>query len=403
MKILVLSPRPLRPEHDGGTVATARCIRGLASAGAEISLLSVKTEKHPEAGNSPDLKMPPYLSAYSTVSVDTRIRQAAMAHNLLFSSEPYDIARFRSPAYSRALRALLKNGHFDIIQCEGLTMAIYLEEIKKLTASPVILRAHNLEHKIRKMMAAEELSPLRKAYLSNLSRRLLAFEKQAANNFDAVVPISEPDLRWFTEAAKGKPVCLSETGAEEAARMPEPPDADQRVGFIGSMNWHPNVEGVKWFINSVWPCILEKMPSAKLQIAGRGLGQGKNPLPPGKNIVIAGETDDARAFMASCHVIIAPLFAGSGLRIKIIDAMSAGRPVVATPVAVEGLHAANGRELSVASDAPSFCSALFSLLHDPGRREAMGTAAVALVKQRYDNTTNTACILEFYKGMTHDS
>ena len=403
MKILVLAPRPLRPEHDGGTVATARCIRGLASAGAEITLLSMKTEKHPEALTSPGLNIPPYLSAYATVFVDTRIRPAAMAHNLLFSSEPYDLVRFRSPEYSEALRENLNNGHFDLIQCEGLTMALYLEEIRKLTDSPVILRAHNLEHRIRRMMAAEEPSPARKAYLLNLSRRLLAVEKQAAADFDAVVPVSEPDFRWFNEAAQGKPVCLSETGAEEAVRLPEPHGADLRVGFIGSMNWHPNVTGIKWFINKVWPSVLEKIPSATLQIAGRGLRQHETVLPSGKNIVIAGEAEDARAFMASCHVIIAPLFSGSGLRIKIIDSMSAGRPVVATPVAVEGLQAENGRELAVAGDPESFCSALVTLLKDPFRRAAMGEAAVALVKQSYDNPANTARLLEFYKSLIHGS
>jgi len=267
----------------------------------------------------------------------------------------------------------------------------------------VILRAHNLEHKIRKMMAAAERSPVRKAYLINLSRRLLSAEKMAATDFDAVVPISEPDLKWFRETAGGKPVFLSETGAEEAVRLPEPQDSSPRVGFLGSMNWHPNVEGIKWFMNNVWPCVLDKIPSATLHIAGRGLQQNHNGLPHGNNIVIEGETDNARDFIASNHVIIAPLFAGSGLRIKIIEAMSAGRPVVATPVAVEGLRADNGRELTVAGDPESFCSAITSLLQDPKKRAAMGDTGVALVKQRYDNAANTARLLEFYKNMVHDS
>lgn len=403
MKILVLAPRPLWPEHDGGTVATARCVRGLASAGAELSLLSIKTEKHNEALASAGSQPPPYLSAYRTVPVDTRIRPAVLAYNFLFSSEPYDLSRFRSAAYTERLREVLNNSHFDIIQCEGLSMALYLEEIKRNTDSPVILRAHNLEHKIRKMMAADERSPIRKAYLINLSRRLLSAEKMAAADFDAVVPISEPDLKWFRETAEGKPVFLSETGAEEAVRLPEPPASSPRVGFLGSMNWHPNVEGIKWFMNNVWPCVLDKIPSATLHIAGRGLQQNNNGLPHGNNIVIEGETDSARDFIASNHVIIAPLFAGSGLRIKIIEAMSAGRPVIATPVAVEGLRADDGRELAVADDPESFCSSLCSLLLDPGRREAMGEAAVALVKQRYDNAANTARLLEFYKSMVHDS
>lgn len=402
MKILVLAPRPLRPEHDGGTVATARCIRGLASAGAEISLLSMKTEKHPDSGPDPDGSRPSYLAEYNIVAVNTRIRPAALASNLLLSTLPYDIARFRSPAYSEKLRKVLENGHYDIIHCEGLPLALYLEEIRRHSDSPVILRAHNLEHRIKEMMAARERSPARKAYLSSLSGRIMKMEREAAARFDAVVPISGPDCEWFTDAAGGKPVFLSETGAELTACKPEPPDNRLHVGFIGSMNWHPNVEGIKWFITRVWPCVLKKIPSATLHIAGRGLRQDDNALPQGQNIVIEGETDDAGAFLASNHVIIAPLFAGSGLRIKIIDAMSVGRPVVATPVAVAGLQAANGRELAVADNPVSFCTEIISLLPDRPKRTAMGQAAANLVKEKYDNSANTARLFGFYKSLTHD-
>jgi glycosyltransferase involved in cell wall biosynthesis len=402
MKILVLAPRPIRPEHDGGTVATARCIRGLATAGAEISLISMKTEKHPDAGPDQDGSKPPCLAEYHIVAVDTRIRPAALAHNLLLSSLPYDIARFRSAAYSEKLREVLGDGHFDIIHCEGLPMALYLEEIRRHSDSPVILRAHNLEHKIREMMAARQRSPARKAYLSNLSGRIMKMEREAAAGFDAVVPISKPDYGWFTEAAGERPVFLSETGAEESVCTPEPPDNNLHVGFIGSMNWHPNIEGIKWFITSVWPCVLNRIPSATLHIAGKGLRQNDNVLAHGKSIVIEGETDDARAFLASNHVIIAPLFAGSGFRIKIIEAMSAGRAVVATPVAAEGLQAENGRELAVTGNPESFCSELTSLLLDRPKRSAMGQAAADLVRRNYDNNANTALLLEFYKSLIHD-
>ena len=252
-------------------------------------------------------------------------------------------------------------------------------------------------------MAAGTRSPVRRAYLQNLSRRLGSLERKAASQFDAVVPISDPDFRWFSEAAGGKPVFLSETGVDEAALLPEPNGENLRVGFIGAMNWQPNINGVKWFIINVWPDVLKQIPEATLHIAGRGLHQQAASLLQGNNIVLEGEPEEALNFMASNHVMISPLFAGSGLRIKIIEAMSVGRPVVATPVAVAGLPVENGRQLAVASDPESFCNELVRLLREPALRTSMGTSAVELVMERYDNTLISKRLLEFYTELIHGS
>lgn len=403
MKILVLAPRPLWPAHDGGTVASLRCISGLAAAGAQVTVLSMKTGKHHAARKASDDCKPDWLSEYRTVHVNTTIRLIPLLLNLLFSGNPYDLTRFRSREYSENLRSLLAGGQFDIIHCEGLVFALYLDEIRRLTSVPVVLRAHNLEHRIREMMADRESSPFRRFYLSMLSRRLKRLETGAACRFDAIVPISRPDSRWFTSEARGRQVFLCETGADEASPLPEPPETPPRVGFIGSMNWKPNSEGIKWFIESVWPSVQEGIPGATLHIAGRDLNKVRTSFPEGKHIVFEGEPDNACSFIASNHVIIAPLFAGSGLRIKIIDAMSCGRPVVATPVAAEGIESRTDCGLAVAADAESFSSAVLGYLEDDGLRSSAGKAAVKLIREKYDNRSLTAGLLEFYRDLADKS
>jgi len=402
MKILVLTPRPLWPVHDGGTVATVRCASGLAAAGARVTVLAMITGKHRSHGMpSPGWK-PEYVTDYITVPVDTRIRPLPMLLNLFFSREPYDLSRFRSREYSETLRAVLDGNQFDLVQCEGPSFALYLGQIKKQTSVPVVLRAHNLEHMIREQLAANALNPVRKSYLANLARRLMALEMKAARQFDAVVPISEQDALWFRSVTDERPVFLSETGAEEASFLKEPPAEHPRVGFIGAMNWQPNAEGLKWFITQVWPLVTEKIPASTLCVAGRGLYPGTL-LPGGHNIINAGEPDNARAFIASNHVMIAPLFTGSGLRIKIIDALSAGRPVVATPLAAQGIDASEGMAITVAEDAGSFSSALIRYLDNQSFRSSAGMEAVRLAKQRYDNSTLTASLLRFYTELAHGS
>ena len=399
MKILVLSPKPPWPPHDGGAVAIMRCVEGLASIGARVSLLAMKTEKH---GNSETTAegTAASLEYYETIQVDTSIKPLRIALNLFLSFEPYDLERFRSERYAEALCRLITESDFDIIQCEGPLFLYYLEEIRKLTSVPVVMRAHNTEHRIREMMAANATFLVHKAYLGNLTRRLKRLETEAAQSFDAVIPISEPDMHWFSRVRGVGPLFLSETGTDNTRYVSEPEEGNLRIGFIGALNWKPNLDGIKWFLKEVWPSVSKEFPDASLHIAGRAAAKGANLRLAGERVIYEGEVNNARAFMASVNVIVAPLFAGSGLRIKIIEAMSIGKTVVATPVAVSGIPAENNRELLVAADAPAFCDALTMALGSGELRRTLGLAAVNLVKERYDNRTNTASLLQFYKELT---
>jgi len=399
MKILVLSPKPPWPPHDGGAVAIMRCVEGLASGGAQISLLAMKTEKYGDR-KIPEETSLRSLMHYETVPVNTRIKPLRMAGNLLFSGKPYDLARFRSERYSEALQRLIPEGGFDIIQCEGPLFTYYLDGIKKLTSAPVVLRAHNIEHRIREMTALNTAGVFRKAYLSDLARRIARLETEAAQIFDAVIPISEPDMQWFSSVRRVKPLLLVETGTDTARYIREPKEDSLKIGFIGALNWKPNVDGIRWFLKEVWPRVTMKFPDATLHIAGKGAPKGTPRRLSGERVIYEGEVDDAGAFMASVNVVIAPLFAGSGLRIKIIEAMSIGRTVIATPVAVNGIPAVDRRELIIAADATSFCNAVTEALENRELRKAIGEAAVRLVEERYDNRANTARLLEFYNELT---
>lgn len=399
MKILVLSPKPPWPPHDGGAVAILRSVEGLTSNGAEISLLSMRTEKHGPPAGKEHLD---FLHSHETVEVDTRISPLRMLLNLLFSNEPYDLARFRSDKFARVMRRVIRDGGFDLVHCEGTLFTSYLPEIRSETSAPVVLRAHNVEHRIREMMAGQTSGSLRRGYLRNLAGRLRKYETEAAQLFDAIVAISEPDLQWFKGAAPDSmPILLSETGVTSPGYISEPDEPDVKVGFIGALNWKPNVHGLIWFTDRVWPLVCKAHPAATLHIAGRGAPATAPSWLRGRNINWLGEVDDASQFMASVNVIIAPLFAGSGLRIKIIEAMSIGKPVVATTVAVDGIPALDGRELLIADDASSFSSALVNLLKDRELRKSTGEAAISLVKERYDNSVRTAGLLEFYKQLCH--
>jgi glycosyltransferase involved in cell wall biosynthesis len=301
--------------------------------------------------------------------------------------------------YSKALHSLLLREQFDIIQCEGLLFSYYIDEIRSITDTPLIFRAHNVEHRIREMMAEVANVPAERDYLKNLARRLQKRELLALKQFDAIVPISEPDFQWFKSVVPDKPMMLSETGTNVSEPVNDPASTGLRVGFIGALNWQPNLDGLRWFLAGVWPRVQRTLPDATFHIAGRGVQANAKHWLAGKNVFLEGEVEDANRFMGSMTVMIAPLFAGSGLRIKIIEAMSVGKAIVATPVAAEGLPVEDHRELLIGTDAVSFCDALTSALSDPGLRASMGAKARELVSDRFDNLKQTSLLLAFYKKL----
>ncbi|HUW92027.1 MAG TPA: glycosyltransferase [Bacteroidales bacterium] len=399
MKILVLSSKPPWPPHDGGAVATLRCIEGLARNGASVSLLAMRTQKHNSAGEIPPKSdfAPEY---YQTVGVNTSINPLSLLANYLFSDAPFDLSRFRSRKFSRTMQTLLKKENFDIIQCEGLVFSEYLEEIRNVTKTPVIMRAHNVEHRIREMSSLQSDRIFEKVYLKNLASRLKKREIYAANHFDAIVPISSTDMEWFTAAAPGKPMIQIETGINDMP-VPNPVVIDSpRVGFIGALDWRPNADGLIWFLQKVWPYVSKRMPAASLHIAGRNAPEKVRMQMTGKNVFFEGEVPDSNAFISSMCVMIAPLFAGSGIRIKIVEAMSLGKVVVATPLAAEGLPVADRREIMTASDQFMFISALIEILGRHDMREQISAAAFDLVRQKFNNRKLTARLNAFYKDIS---
>lgn len=398
MNILILSPKPPWPPFDGGALAISGCINGLAAAGIPISLLTMRTEKHKGKETAYDTDIP-VLRYYETVEVDTRIKPLKILSNFLFSEDPYDLTRFRSSDYTRALDKILSTEKFDIIQCEGPIFSYYIDTIRSHTGSPIVMRAHNLEHRIRKMMAKSETNIFKKFYLKNLARRIKRFEISAVSRFDAVVPVSEPDYKWFMTVAPAKAILLCEPGINEHKTDLYANEACLNAGFIGALNWQPNIDGLQWFLEKVWPAVTAVMPDAIFHIAGRGVSDSLRRTLKGKNIVFDGEVNDSGTFTSSMAVMIAPLFAGSGIRMKILEAMSYGRTVIATSVAAAGLPVEDGRNIFICNDARRFSETLITLLGNSELRKRTGNAAREMVTAHFDNRKQTALLLDFYSKL----
>lgn len=396
MKILFLTNKLPYPPKDGGSIATLNMITGLSGAGHEITCLSLNTVKH----NFPIEKIPESLSqkiSFLGIHCDSSIRPFRMLFNLLFSKVPYIAERFNKPEFREKLSQLLREEKFDIVQLEGPYVGHFQETLIRESAALISFRAHNVEHRIWERKADNENRPLRKWYLKNMAGRLKHFEWQVAEKSDCLVCISPLDERSFIEMGINKPIITIPTGLDLEDYPPSELPGDPSVFFIGALDWLPNQEGLGWFLDNVLEPLHEKVPELIFHVAGRNAPKSFEKMLSGKQVIYHGEVEDSKAFMMSHRIMIAPLFTGSGIRIKILEAMALGRPVVTTPIGIEGIPAGNEKEVMVSSDPEVFKEQVITLIRKEDEAQNLLKAGRKLIQENFDTFGLSTRISRFFK------
>jgi len=379
MKILsVLSKSPF-PAHDGGTLASTSLLRLLQKNGHDLTVFVFSTDKHPFRA----ARIPPDLASIDFVPVSLNTLPDIRGGFLnLFSRNSYHLQRFYDADTAYTLGELIEDRPFDLILLDGLFSAPYLPLIRRETAAPIVLRTHNIEHEIWKRYSDDTASLIRRMYIRLQARRLSREEKSVLSEVDAILAISERDariIRTFTPKdlpVEVLPFAMDMSEYEWTEQLKE----GQKIGHIGAMDWLPNREGINWLKKEVWPRIREQAPKAELLLAGRGMAASGQ---TGAGIKELGEAEDARAFMRGLNVFVVPLFSGSGLRIKILEAMALGIPVVATAMAAEAIDARNGQEIMLADRAEDFADAVLRIGRDGSLAEQIRRQARLLVERQY--------------------
>ncbi|MFC2090176.1 glycosyltransferase family 4 protein [Bacteroidota bacterium] len=398
MRILVLCSKLPYPPKDGGAIATGNLLKGLASHGFEITLLSFNTRKHyfpPE--NIPD-EIKEQISII-TVDADTSISLPGALRNLLFSRKPYVAQRFEHDSFRNQLTSLIKERIFDIIQLEGPYFESYLTEIRKYSKARVVVRAHNIEHEIWNRRWKQEKNPLRRMYLRNLSNRIQKLETDLLQAIDALLPISERDGLLFHELNPNLKQHVVPTGIDIDSYAAINHDKIKDLFFIGALDWIPNQEGLKWFIREILPRLERSNPSLSIHIAGRNALKDGRKLFRHSMIKFHGEVDDAKAYMQEHGIMLVPLFTGSGIRIKILEGMALEKCIITTTVGAEGIPAEHGKHLFIANDPEVFHQTILKVLEDESLVRRIGSEAKKLVQEKFDTFAITSGLGEFYNKL----
>ncbi len=398
MKILQLCNKPPLPATDGGCIAMNTLTQGLLEEGHEVKILTIETAKHPMQWD----KLPDEYrrkTRIESVFVNTSVNLLD-AFSALVTSDSYNVSRFFSRDFEKKLIAVLHAEAFDVVQLESLFMTPYLSVLRKHSKARIVLRSHNLEYMIWKRMAEASKNRAKRTYLKILAKQLKKYETGILNQVDGIAAISREDEEKFRALQCKQPLLTIPFGID-SRNYPLPPHTPDTFSLfhIGSMDWTPNREGIDWFVSTVWPVVRQELPGIGLHLAGRKMPQELlQSKAPGLHV--HGEVQDAHAFMAAHSVMIVPLHTAGGMRVKIIEAMAMGKPVITTRTGAEGINYTEGKHLLIADTPTDFAKAIRQLHDDPAYYSALSAEARKLIESEYDAPRLTRRLVEFYESLS---
>jgi polysaccharide biosynthesis protein PslH len=182
---------------------------------------------------------------------------------------------------------------------------------------------------------------------------------------------------------------------EEAYPTSDSKQSELSLCFLGSMEWMPNLQGIEWFLDTCWPTLRKKFPSLSLHIAGKGMTEEmKNRTIPG--VTFYGAVPSAASFICAHPIVVVPLLSGGGMRLKIVEAMAAGRCVISTPVGAEGIEATSGKELLLANNVDDYVAHITTLIAEPSKLEYIQKSAYTLAQEKYSWQKLVRTLEKFY-------
>ncbi|HPP74155.1 MAG TPA: glycosyltransferase family 4 protein [Armatimonadota bacterium] len=380
MRILFLTQIFPYPPICGGTIRSYNILRHLGKH-HHVTLVSFVRE-------NPTQEQLDTLSELCRDIVTIPIKRS-MAANLkfaalsLFSGKPFIVARDYVPDMQETVDELLQTGRFDLVYVDHLQMAQYTAGWGRC---PKILDEHNVEYKIIERIAKSEgLSP--KGLFAQIEwRKLRRWELGTCGKFDMVFTVTDNDKQTFsTENPELQNLVCIPIGVDFSSFSQVELDPDARdIVSIGTMSWPPNIDSILYFANEIYPLVNTKVDGVRLIVAGSNPPDEIKLLSERDNsIEVTGFVEDIRTVASRAAVFIVPLRSGSGLRVKILNALSMGLPVVSTSVGCEGIGTEAGRHLLVADTPDDFAEAVIRILSNHKLRVELGQEGREFVLANY--------------------
>ena len=406
-RILILTPQLPYPPRQGTAIRNYNLIAHLA-ARHRLHLLSFLQEGDELTPDSPLFH---HCQRIETVPAPRR----TLAQRLLttaFSPLPDMALRLASRAFRDRLATLIAEETYDVVQIEGIEMAPYglwlraWPRFAKLTPRPLLVfDDHNAEYLLqRRVFETDVRLPRRWAgalYSLIQWQKLSRYEAHVCQQVDRVAAVSEADAEALRRLVPGLDLAIVPNGVDLDYYGAEVPPLDLHspsLVFTGKMDFRPNVDAVLWFADEVLPRIRAARPEVHFYVVGQKPHARLDPLRQREDVTLTGWVEDVRPYIAGAAVYVVPLRMGGGTRLKVLEAMAMGKPIVSTSLGCEGFDVADGRELRVADTVEAFAATVLELLEDEPQRARLGRTARRFVETHYGWETIVPRMEELYRG-----
>ena len=381
MRILFLSPRLCLPLLNGSRIREYYLARALA-AHADVTYVSFVQPGFPE----PSAAELGFFNDVYLVPLTGRYSLAKIARGMA-GRQPLSVLNYTTGEMQSVVTAVAARSRFDLVHLDSCHMAGYLPLIESLWRSPAraVYNWHNIESELMRRYAANAPSFPRKVYANLTAQRLARLESSILGTGFGHVVCSQREKEQLLAVAPGARLSVIGNGVDTEKFAPAAGSASrQRLVYVGSMDFHANIDAVSWFTRKIWPSIHSRFPEWRLTLIGSNPAPAVRELEREPNVEITGTVPDVLPYYREAMAAIVPLRTGGGTRLKILEAMAAGVPVISSPQGAEGLSVVSGENIDVIGGEDGWLPALTALAMEPRLWEARSAAGRSLVREQYD-------------------
>lgn len=397
MRILFLSPRQSLPARNGARLREFHFLQALGRS-AEVTYLYFADPD----GQAPTRKELPFCREVIGVPKPPAYGLAKTLRGVA-GRWPLPILNYSSSAMSDAVSRAAAGGAFDVIHLDSIHMIRYAQSaLARHRSLRAIYNWHNIESEAMRRYAATTNSQARRWYAGHTAAKLERIEEEILHSAFGHVVCSARERDRLARIAPGARIAVVENGVDTSyfAGAGAASAETRRIVFVGAMDYFPNSDAAVFFANRIWPAVRSRLGEIELAIVGANPGPAVLALGALPGVTVTGMVPDVRPWYAGALAAVVPLRTGGGTRLKILEAMAAGVPVISTPLGAEGLEVADEENvlLAEAEDAAGWANRVLALAQSPGRREELTSAGLQLVRNRYDWSILGSKLRETYEG-----
>ena len=378
LKVLVLDEEIPYPPNSGKRIRTWNLLRRLARRHS-VCLLCYGRREDPAVTAVEEAGIRLRLVEPQAVRAGLDLYSRLLAN--VFSTFPHSVTKHYSARFQRELDSLLQRESWDLIQCEWTPYARFVSDVRDV---PILIASHNVESQIWERRARHAGNPLAKLFFRTQEWKMRRFERRAMLRASAVTAVTPSDVDTLHSWSIPN-ITLVPNGVDLDCYSPAPElGNNNEILFLASLDWHPNVDALNYFVSEIFPLVREKRPETVLRIVGRQPAESlRKQLSGLPEIDFVGEVESVHAYLDRAAVVVVPLRIGGGSRLKILEALGAGKAVVSTSIGAEGLEVVPGEHLSIADTPAEFARRTEELLASPESRRRFGNCGRKLVIERY--------------------